>query len=249
LSPDWSAKVAPVPYAKLDNPQSLNLYSYVYNNPINGIDPDGHFASPWHIALTFAAAISVGDNPFSAFKLGVEDALVDKGTQGKDSFDAHIHAMGGPGESPEDAYAGAARMIIIGQDLGDVAGVLHVVQDSYASGHQYKNWSNGYGNFGGLVSHEIGDWFPSPMRIWGAFKASRKALKDPNASPESMLNPVPSSSTASSTNPAPSSSGDDNLFTGNDDAMIDSSSGTPGSQANAQEASAQCKSGNPAACN
>ena len=25
LSPDWSAKAEPVPYAKLDNPQSLNL--------------------------------------------------------------------------------------------------------------------------------------------------------------------------------------------------------------------------------
>jgi RHS repeat-associated protein len=25
LSPDWSAKIMPVPYAKLDNPQSLNL--------------------------------------------------------------------------------------------------------------------------------------------------------------------------------------------------------------------------------
>jgi hypothetical protein len=31
-----------VPYAKLDNPQSLNLYAYVYNNPLSGIDPDGH---------------------------------------------------------------------------------------------------------------------------------------------------------------------------------------------------------------
>jgi RHS repeat-associated protein len=28
LSPDWSAKVEPVPYAKLDDPQSLNLYAY-----------------------------------------------------------------------------------------------------------------------------------------------------------------------------------------------------------------------------
>ena len=43
LSPDWSAKVEPVPYAKLDNPQSLNLYSYVLNNPITGIDADGHW--------------------------------------------------------------------------------------------------------------------------------------------------------------------------------------------------------------
>jgi RHS repeat-associated protein len=42
LSPDWSAKEEPVPYAKLDNPQSLNLYSYVLNNPLSHVDPDGH---------------------------------------------------------------------------------------------------------------------------------------------------------------------------------------------------------------
>jgi len=42
LSPDWSAKAEPVPYAKLDDPQSLNLYSYVRNNPLNRFDPDGH---------------------------------------------------------------------------------------------------------------------------------------------------------------------------------------------------------------
>jgi hypothetical protein len=43
LSPDWSAKVEPVPYSKLDNPQSLNLYSYVWNNPLSRNDPDGHY--------------------------------------------------------------------------------------------------------------------------------------------------------------------------------------------------------------
>jgi RHS repeat-associated protein len=42
LSPDWSAKVMPVPYARLDDPQSLNLYSYVLNNPLLKIDPNGH---------------------------------------------------------------------------------------------------------------------------------------------------------------------------------------------------------------
>ena len=42
LSPDWSAKVEPVPYSKLDDPQSLNLYSYVENNPMMRVDPDGH---------------------------------------------------------------------------------------------------------------------------------------------------------------------------------------------------------------
>jgi RHS repeat-associated protein len=42
VSPDWSATFAPVPYAKLDHPQSLNLYAYVGNNPLTTVDADGH---------------------------------------------------------------------------------------------------------------------------------------------------------------------------------------------------------------
>jgi len=41
-SPDWSAKVMPVPYALMGDPQSLNLYAYVANNPVTHVDPDGH---------------------------------------------------------------------------------------------------------------------------------------------------------------------------------------------------------------
>ena len=48
MSPDWSAKAEPVPYAKLDDPQSLNLYSYVRNNPLSRADADGH--CPWCLA-------------------------------------------------------------------------------------------------------------------------------------------------------------------------------------------------------
>jgi RHS repeat-associated protein len=42
MSPDWSAKVEPIPYSKLDDPQSLNLYAYVTNNPLVKVDADGH---------------------------------------------------------------------------------------------------------------------------------------------------------------------------------------------------------------
>lgn len=42
MSPDWSAKPQSVPYATFSNPQSLNLYSYVQNNPITTADRDGH---------------------------------------------------------------------------------------------------------------------------------------------------------------------------------------------------------------
>jgi RHS repeat-associated protein len=42
MTPDWAAKPEPVPYAKLNNPQTLNLYAYVQNNPLTIADRDGH---------------------------------------------------------------------------------------------------------------------------------------------------------------------------------------------------------------
>ncbi|WP_263376068.1 RHS repeat-associated core domain-containing protein [Granulicella aggregans] len=42
MSPDWSAKTEPVPYANLGDPQSLNLYAYVRGNPVGRADLDGH---------------------------------------------------------------------------------------------------------------------------------------------------------------------------------------------------------------
>jgi RHS repeat-associated protein len=42
MSPDWSESPDTVPYAALESPQSLNLYTYVQNNPILDTDPDGH---------------------------------------------------------------------------------------------------------------------------------------------------------------------------------------------------------------
>ncbi len=41
-SPDWSAIPAPVPYANLTNPQTLNLYAMVSDNPETFADLDGH---------------------------------------------------------------------------------------------------------------------------------------------------------------------------------------------------------------
>ncbi|MGA7785804.1 MAG: RHS repeat-associated core domain-containing protein, partial [Candidatus Acidiferrales bacterium] len=42
VSADWSTIPEPVPYADFRSPQSLNLFIYLRNNPINSIDPDGH---------------------------------------------------------------------------------------------------------------------------------------------------------------------------------------------------------------
>ncbi|HET9180585.1 MAG TPA: RHS repeat-associated core domain-containing protein [Candidatus Angelobacter sp.] len=42
IMPDWSAKATGVPYADFHDPQTLNLYGYVRDNPIVKGDPDGH---------------------------------------------------------------------------------------------------------------------------------------------------------------------------------------------------------------
>ena len=45
MSADWSATPAPVPYANFSNPQTLNLYAIVSDNPETFADLDGHEAA------------------------------------------------------------------------------------------------------------------------------------------------------------------------------------------------------------
>ena len=56
MTPDWSAKPQGVPYAQLTDPQSLNLYSYVRNNPLSRIDADGHCAQGAAICQAWTGA-------------------------------------------------------------------------------------------------------------------------------------------------------------------------------------------------
>jgi RHS repeat-associated protein len=42
ISADWSAKPVPVPYTDFQDPQTLNLYTYVRNLPTTNADSDGH---------------------------------------------------------------------------------------------------------------------------------------------------------------------------------------------------------------
>src|SRR5207248_11294348 len=46
MTPDWAAKPTTVPYAVFGDPQSLNLYAYVENAPVNRADADAHSDPP-----------------------------------------------------------------------------------------------------------------------------------------------------------------------------------------------------------
>jgi RHS repeat-associated protein len=63
MSPDWSAKVTPVPYAKLGDPQTLNLYAYVGYNPLTRRDLDGHVIALGCAAGTSADQCNKDKNP------------------------------------------------------------------------------------------------------------------------------------------------------------------------------------------
>lgn len=42
MSPDWSSNPISIPFARIDNPQTLTLYAYVGNNPLRRFDSNGH---------------------------------------------------------------------------------------------------------------------------------------------------------------------------------------------------------------
>jgi RHS repeat-associated protein len=54
MIPDWAAKATAVPYAEFNDPQTLNLYGYVRNNPLSRADADGHCFDPVSCGLEFA---------------------------------------------------------------------------------------------------------------------------------------------------------------------------------------------------
>jgi len=85
LTPDWSASPEPVPYANLENPQSLNLYSYVLNNPVSATDPNGHL-------------VQGGDGAAPDSDTGPEAGLGDFGGDGDGGDDGCCDALRRSGE-------------------------------------------------------------------------------------------------------------------------------------------------------
>ena len=55
------------------------------------------------------------------------------------------------------AYAGAVQNLEADELRGDVAGALHEIEDSYASGHQYQPWW-GYSDPDFWAQHIFGDF-------------------------------------------------------------------------------------------
>ncbi|QOY86792.1 RHS repeat-associated core domain-containing protein [Paludibaculum fermentans] len=134
------------------------------------------YEGPVHHQLTYFGAMMAGLDPLTALRLSYGVMAVDwrgglKTSQGTDPTHAHWHAMAGVTEGGHegcgqahggtiDALGGATQRAL-GGDQAATTLALHMIQDSYASGHQYKFWPGGAPS----VSHIAGDLAPSPTAL------------------------------------------------------------------------------------
>lgn len=131
LSPDWGASSASLPYATLDDPQSLNLYVYVRNNPLANLDTDGHVCVALNASSGFcqrAASYTRYDhNPainaqtrFFAAAAEVSTALGDVDLPGSSLFLSKNSAnfLEQIGETLESVNSRSVQQILSGQLTG-----------------------------------------------------------------------------------------------------------------------------------
>lgn len=122
LTPDWDAKPVTVPYAHFGNPQSLNLYAYVGNNPITLADPDGH--DPGN-----GPAVACGDNMECQAKNPPPADTAQQGVAQEQKGTLNILGRSVPytiAAMPQDASAAALAT------LKSIANAINAAQDQLA---------------------------------------------------------------------------------------------------------------------
>jgi RHS repeat-associated protein len=98
MSPDWADKPEAVPYSDLTNPQSLNLYGYVNNNPLSKADKDGHCAEDFCVveggvtAYFAGAAVLAGASAYLSTPSGQRSLDTFTSAAGA-SFSSSFHSL------------------------------------------------------------------------------------------------------------------------------------------------------------
>ena len=123
MSPDWSPDPDPVPFADFDEPQSLNLYAYVGNNPLRSIDNEGHYScdpdtwDPNTNTLT-AGACHYDWSDFVDIASQIAQKTVDIASQAAHQFGNIMKTPGGPGCMGALAAGGGSVGAVAGGGVG-----------------------------------------------------------------------------------------------------------------------------------
>jgi uncharacterized protein RhaS with RHS repeats len=166
----WAAK-DPIGFAGGDT----DVYGYVTNSPINHIDSSGLLAPPWHVGITFLAAMSYSNGIGESLRLAWNVAAVDFGSQGTSSADTVQHAMAAAGQSTAEAIAATNSYIQTSINTGNLPGAIHAAQDLVTPGHAGQEWSGFKWNWN-TAKHIFGDIFPSLSTINQAYQNTKSVL-------------------------------------------------------------------------
>jgi RHS repeat-associated protein len=123
LTPDWSATPQIVPYATLVSPQSLNLYGYVQNNPVTGIDPEGHLADLSGVTANFGCSPDDDESLGNLTGNNGDDRKKDKEESDKDYVQNQSRDQSQPTQPPVSAASvGIIALPALGRALAGAEG-------------------------------------------------------------------------------------------------------------------------------
>jgi RHS repeat-associated protein len=146
MTPDWATTPIDVPYADFGNPQSLNLYSYVKNNPTTTRDPDGHCCDGDDI-LNFLGGVANAYGSDNLLGAGRVEQTTTAGKIGSAVGDfgatvtGGLEVLGGGGEALVTAPAGATGVGIVVPAVGVAVAAHGVTAAGEGFGHLFKSAS------------------------------------------------------------------------------------------------------------
>ncbi len=117
-------------------PQTLNRYSYVLNNPLRFIDPDGLYEEDFHRDLTTVLAMAAGFAEKTAAEIGEASIGTDSGETGPFTSNKQTRK--------DFHFAGEKRLGVMwdtfmaGGGTKELGQYLHTLQDSFSHSEQIK---------------------------------------------------------------------------------------------------------------
>ena len=146
------------------NTQSLNRYSYVWNNPLNATDPSGYAVFSLFTALALGKAVVDGVIAIEAFMAamaiaGFTDAMA-AGASFQDALLAGLAsaALSGAGVHflPQGGFASVHEFVSYSAKIGVVGGITNVLQGGkFGHGFRSAAINNLVGGIAGGIANEL----------------------------------------------------------------------------------------------